>query len=75
VRYSTRVLLLQLLTVIAVVAVCAGIFSWLAREQLKDEAMTSAVSIARSVAESPGCPGGRRRRAGRRRRRHRRYRQ
>jgi two-component system CitB family sensor kinase len=54
VRYSTRVLLLQLLTVIAVVAVCAGIFSWLAREQLKDEAMTSAVSIARSVAESPG---------------------
>ncbi len=53
VRYSTKVLLLQLLTVIAVVAVCAGIFSWLAREQLKDEAMTSAVSIARSVAESP----------------------
>ncbi|MGO1949396.1 MAG: ATP-binding protein [Mycobacteriaceae bacterium] len=52
-RYSTRVLLLQLLTVITVVALCAGIFAWQAREQLKEEAMTSAVSIARAFAEDP----------------------
>jgi two-component system CitB family sensor kinase len=53
VRFSTRVLLLQLLTVVAVVAVCSGIFAWLSVERLKQEAMQSAVAIARSVAEDP----------------------
>ncbi|MGN0097671.1 MAG: ATP-binding protein [Corynebacterium sp.] len=52
-RFSTKVLLLQLLTVFAVVAVCSGIFSWLSVERLKREAMNSAVYIARSVAEDP----------------------
>lgn len=53
VRFSTKVLLLQLLTVFAVVAVCSGIFAWLSVERLKEQAMNSAVSIARSVAEDP----------------------
>lgn len=52
-RYSTRVLLLQLATVVAVVAVCAGVFSWLTYDRLRDEAATSATGIARSVAASP----------------------
>jgi len=52
-RYSTRVLLLQLATVVAVVAVCAGVFSWITYDRLRDEAATSAVGIARSVASSP----------------------
>jgi len=53
VRYSTRVLLLQLTTVVAVVAVCAGVFSWIAYDRLRDEAATTAMGIARSVAASP----------------------
>lgn len=52
-RYSTRVLLLQLATVVAVVAVCAGAFSWMTYDRLRDEAASSAVGIARSVASSP----------------------
>lgn len=58
VRFSTKVLLLQLLTVFAVVAVCSGIFAWMSVERLKQEAMTSAVSIARSVAEDPQVRSG-----------------
>ena len=57
VRYSTRTLL-QLLTVITVVALCAGIFIWVAREQLKEEAMESAISIARTTAEDPEVRAG-----------------
>ena len=57
-RFSTKVLLLQLLTVFAVVAVCSGIFAWMSVERLKQEAMTSAVSIARSVAEDPQVRSG-----------------
>lgn len=52
-RYSTRILLLQLATVVAVVAVCAGVFSWITYDRLRDEAATSATAIARSVASSP----------------------
>ncbi|MGP9723954.1 ATP-binding protein [Corynebacterium sp. AOP40-9SA-29] len=52
-RFSTKVLLLQLATVVAVVAVCSGIFTWISVERLKSQAMDSAVSIARSVAEDP----------------------
>ena len=51
-----------MLTVVAVVAVCSGIFAWLSVERLKQEAMHSAVAIARSVAEDPqvraGVPAG-----------------
>ncbi|MEJ6548838.1 sensor histidine kinase [Corynebacterium sp. USCH3] len=57
-RFSTKVLLLQLLTVVAVVAVCSGIFAWLSVGRLKQEAMSSAVSIARSVAEDPQVRSG-----------------
>ncbi|MEY8567058.1 sensor histidine kinase [Corynebacteriaceae bacterium 7-707] len=61
-RFSTKVLLLQLLTVFTVVAVCSGVFAWMSVERLKQEAMHSAVSIARSVAEDPQVraevPGG-----------------
>ncbi|MDN5582446.1 MAG: ATP-binding protein [Corynebacterium sp.] len=52
-RFSTKVLLLQLATVVAVVAVCSGVFTWISVERLKSQAMDSAVSIARSVAEDP----------------------
>ncbi|HIW92240.1 MAG TPA: sensor histidine kinase [Candidatus Corynebacterium avicola] len=52
-RYSTRVLLLQLATVVTVVAVCTGVFCWIAYDRLRDEAATTAMGIARSVATSP----------------------
>lgn len=52
-RFGTKVLLLQLLTVATVVAVCAMIFTWLAVEQLKAGAESSALSIARTVAAEP----------------------
>lgn len=52
-RFATKVLLLQLLTVVTVVAVCAVIFAWLAVDQLKAEAESSALSIARTVAAEP----------------------
>lgn len=53
VRYSTRVLLLQLATVVAVVAVCAGVFSWITYDRLRDSAADNATSIARSIAAAP----------------------
>lgn len=52
-RFGTRVLLLQLVTVVAVVAASAGVFIVLGVEQLKHEAETSALSIARTVASAP----------------------
>ncbi|WP_197085784.1 sensor histidine kinase [Corynebacterium comes] len=52
-RFATRVLLLQLATVVAVVAASTGVFIILAVEQLKNETETSALSIARSVASAP----------------------
>lgn len=53
-RFATRVLLLQLLTVVTVVGVCTAIFAWLAVEQLKADAEATALSIARTVAAEPG---------------------
>lgn len=53
-RFATRVLLLQLLTVVTVVAVCTGTFAWLSVEQLKDDTEATALSIARTVAAEPG---------------------
>lgn len=50
VRFSTRMLLLQLACVAAVVAICTGVFVWLGVQQLRAEAQTSALSIARTVA-------------------------
>jgi len=52
-RFATRMLVVQVATQIAVVAVCTGIFAWLGVQQLKAEADSSALNIARSVAEAP----------------------
>lgn len=52
-RFTTRVLLLQLTTVVTVVLVSTGVFIMLAIEQLKNETETSALSIARAVAAAP----------------------
>ncbi len=49
-RFSTRMLLLQLACVAGVVAICTGVFVWLGVQQLREEAQTSALSIARTVA-------------------------
>ncbi|OJX72422.1 sensor histidine kinase [Leifsonia sp. 71-9] len=50
-RFASQVLLLQVATVSAVVAVCAGAFTWLGVLQLRQEAEASALAIARTVAE------------------------
>ena len=50
-RFATRVLVLQLATVVAVVAVCTAVFAFLAIQQLRAEAGASALNIARTVAE------------------------
>lgn len=52
-RFSTRVILLQLLTVFAVVATSTVLFIGLSVAQLRDEAETSALMIARTVAADP----------------------
>ncbi|MBM3717242.1 MAG: histidine kinase, partial [Actinobacteria bacterium] len=46
-------LVVQVATQIVVVAVCAAVFSWLGVQQLRAEADSSALNIARSVADSP----------------------
>ena len=48
-RFATRVLLLQLLTVVAVVSTSTIVFIVLSMEQLRDEAETSALMIARTI--------------------------
>jgi len=53
VRFATRMLLVQVATQIAVVAVCTAVFAGLGVQQLRAEADSSALNIARSVAESP----------------------
>lgn len=70
-RFATRVLLLQLATVAAVVVVSCVVFLLLAIQQLRAEAETSALNIARTIAADPevrervaavsadpGTPGG-----------------
>lgn len=52
-RFATRVLLLQLATVVAVVAVCTAVFVFLGVQQLRAESEASALNIARTVAEQP----------------------
>jgi len=52
-RFSTRVVLLQTATAVAVVAVCAVVFLLLGIQQLRTEAENSALNIARTVAVDP----------------------
>ncbi|MCI9858530.1 sensor histidine kinase [Microbacterium proteolyticum] len=52
-RFATRMLVVQVATQVAVVAVCTAVFAGLGVQQLKAEADSSALNIARSVAESP----------------------
>ncbi|AGW40841.1 two-component system sensor protein [Leifsonia xyli subsp. cynodontis DSM 46306] len=52
-RFASHVLLLQLATVSAVVAVCTGVSVWLGVQQLRAEAESTALAIARTVAEDP----------------------
>ena len=52
-RFATRMLLLQLATVVAVVGICSAVFAVLAVSQLRAEAEASALSIARTLAEDP----------------------
>lgn len=49
-RFATHLLLWQLACVIAVVAVCAAVFTWLGVQQLRAEAESQALGIARTVA-------------------------
>jgi two-component system, CitB family, sensor kinase len=50
-RFATRLLLIQLATVTAVVAVCAAVFGWLGVTQLRAESEAAALNIARTLAE------------------------
>ncbi|SIT70816.1 sensor histidine kinase [Microbacterium sp. RU33B] len=52
-RFATRILLLQLALVAAVVAVCTAVFLVVGVQQLRSESETSALNIARTVAEDP----------------------
>lgn len=52
-RFATRVMLVQLTTVIAVVAVCVLVFVLLGVQQLRAAAETSALNIARTIAVDP----------------------
>jgi two-component system, CitB family, sensor kinase len=53
VRFATRLLLVQLATVAAVVAVCTLVFGWLGVQQLRAESEATALNIARTLAEDP----------------------
>ena len=57
-RFSTQMLLLQLACVTAVVAVCTGVFVWIGVQQLRAEAESSALSIARTVAADADVRAG-----------------
>lgn len=52
-RFATRVLVLQIATVVAVVAICATVFIAMAVDQVREEAEETVLSIARSVAAQP----------------------
>ncbi|WP_308163565.1 sensor histidine kinase [Microbacterium flavum] len=52
-RFATRVLLLQIATVVVVVAVSAVVFLLVGVQQLRDEAENAAVNIARTIAADP----------------------
>ncbi|MFC4137684.1 MULTISPECIES: sensor histidine kinase [unclassified Microbacterium] len=50
-RFATRMLVTQLITVVAVVAVCSLVFGWISVQQLRTSAEQSALNIARTLAE------------------------
>jgi len=52
-RFATRVVLLQVATAAAVVAVCVVVFLALGIQQLRTEAENSALNIARTIAVDP----------------------
>lgn len=52
-RFGSKMLVLQLVTQVCVVAACAGVFLFLGVQQLRAEAEASALNIARSVAATP----------------------
>lgn len=52
-RFATRTLLLQLATVAVVVAICTTAYLVLAVQQLRAEAESTALGIARTLAEDP----------------------
>ncbi|MGN7967531.1 ATP-binding protein [Microbacterium sp. 22179] len=52
-RFATRLLLVQLATVAAVVTVCTLVFGWLGVQQLRAESEATALNIARTLAEDP----------------------
>ena len=52
-RFATRTLLLHLGTVALVVALCTGVYLALAVQQLRAEAESTALGIARTLAEDP----------------------
>ncbi|MDR2997111.1 MAG: sensor histidine kinase [Microbacterium sp.] len=52
-RFATRMLITQLITVVAVVAVCSAVFGWISVQQLRASAEQSALNIARTLAEDP----------------------
>ncbi|WP_240694847.1 sensor histidine kinase [Cryobacterium sp. SO1] len=57
-RFSTQMLLLQLACVTVVVAICTGVFVGIGVQQLRAEAETSALSIARTVAADSDVRAG-----------------
>lgn len=57
-RFSTQMLLLQLACVSLVVAICTGVFVGIGVQQLRAEAETSALSIARTVAADSDVQAG-----------------
>jgi two-component system CitB family sensor kinase len=57
-RFSTQMLLLQLACVSIVVAICTGVFVGIGVQQLRAEAETSALSIARTVAADSDVRAG-----------------
>lgn len=52
-RFATRALLLQLATMTLVVALCTGVYLLLTVQQLRAEAESTALGIARTLAEDP----------------------
>ena len=52
-RFATRALLLHLATVALVVVLCTGVYLLLAVQQLRTEAESTALGIARTLAEDP----------------------
>ncbi|WP_447912563.1 ATP-binding protein [Microbacterium phyllosphaerae] len=52
-RFATRTLLLHLATIALVVALCTGVYLAVAVQQLRAEAESTALGIARTLAEDP----------------------